>query len=190
MTQRERMIVAMAAAVGEKGYVNVAVADVIAGAGVSRRTFYEQFSNKEDCFLASYDAFVDAVLSAIAHAADAAGDEPELRLAAAIGSYLGNLSDYPQFARTFLIEVLGAGPAALQRRELVHRRFAALIGDEYERLVRQRPELEALDPRRCRALVGAIHELVIETLLSDGPAALPALDAELTGLVRRVFAVD
>lgn len=190
MTQRDRMIVAMAAAVGEKGYVNVAVADVIAGAGVSRRTFYEQFSNKEDCFLASYDAFVDAVLAAIVAAADEAGDDPVPRLAAAIGTYLGNLSDHPQFARTFLIEVLGAGPAALERRELVHRRFAELIGGEYERLRAQSPELDEVDPRRCRALVGAIHELVIETLLSDGPGALPGLDVELIEVVRRMFAVD
>ena len=52
-------------AVAEKGYARVVVADVIERAGVSRKTFYEQFSNKEDCFLAAYDAGVDGLLAAI-----------------------------------------------------------------------------------------------------------------------------
>src|SRR5215211_3537803 len=58
-SQRGRMLAAMATAVGEKGYAEVAVADVIARAGVSRKTFYEQFDNKLGCFLAAYDAGVE-----------------------------------------------------------------------------------------------------------------------------------
>lgn len=189
-SQRERMVIAMAGAVAEKGYARVAVADVIAGAGVSRRTFYEQFGNKEECFLASYDAFVDALLVAIADAADGAGEDASARMRASSEAYLNNLAAHPQFARTFLIEVLGAGPAALDRRELVHQRFAAQIGAEYDRLRAQAPGLPEAGPRRCRALVGAIHELVIETLLADGPQALPGLLPELIEIERRLLAVD
>src|SRR5438270_860325 len=64
-TQRARMLEAMVQAVAEKGYAHVAVADVIERAGVSRKTYYEQFANKEGCFLAAYDAGVDALLHAI-----------------------------------------------------------------------------------------------------------------------------
>ena len=63
--QRVRMLAAMVQAVAEKGYARVAVADVIERAGVSRKTFYEQFANKEDCFLAAYDATVDDLLATI-----------------------------------------------------------------------------------------------------------------------------
>src|SRR5262245_28796634 len=54
MWQRERMLRAMVGAVAEKGYTNVAVADVVQRARVSRATFYEQFVDKTDCFLATF----------------------------------------------------------------------------------------------------------------------------------------
>ena len=71
-SQRERLLVAMADATAAKGYANVAVADVIERAGVSRRSFYEHFANKEECFLAAYDAGVEALLGAIGEAEEAA----------------------------------------------------------------------------------------------------------------------
>src|SRR4051812_30467577 len=64
-SQRTRMLSAMASAVAEKGYSRTAVADVIDRAGVSRKTFYEHFANKEECFLAAYDEGVDLLLEAI-----------------------------------------------------------------------------------------------------------------------------
>src|SRR6516164_10070200 len=63
--QRARMLDAMVQSVAEKGYARVAVADVVERAGVSRKTFYEQFANKEECFLAAYDDGVDRLLAAI-----------------------------------------------------------------------------------------------------------------------------
>ena len=63
--QRARMLAAMVQVVAEKGYGRVAVADVIERAGVSRKTFYEQFSNKDDCFVAAYDATVYELLATI-----------------------------------------------------------------------------------------------------------------------------
>src|ERR1700722_5246473 len=56
--QRARIFGAMIESVSERGYQLTTVADVIALAGVSRRAFYEQFANKEDCFLATYDIVV------------------------------------------------------------------------------------------------------------------------------------
>src|SRR2546422_8181420 len=67
-SQRERMLRAMAEAVSELGYANTPVAEVLRRAGVSRETFYEQFANKEDCFLAAYDAGETTLLQAIGRA--------------------------------------------------------------------------------------------------------------------------
>src|ERR1700752_5261293 len=75
-SQRGRLLAAMAAAVAVKGYAGVAVADVIAQAGVSRKTFYEHFDNKEECFLAAYDAGVELILDAIDAAIADAAPEP------------------------------------------------------------------------------------------------------------------
>ena len=110
----------MVQAVAEKGYARVAVADVIERAGVSRKTFYEQFANKDECFLAAYDAGVDRLLGGDRRGARRAG----ARLAGgaarrAVEVYLETLAASPAFARAFLIEVLGAGPAALERRSIV-----------------------------------------------------------------------
>src|SRR3954469_10320386 len=128
-SQRGRLLAAMATAVGEKGYGAVAVADVIAAAGVSRRTFYEHFHNKEECFLAAYDAGVDAMLGAIDAAIDAAigeavADGPLAIARAGTARYLETLAANPAFARTFLVEVLAAGPRGPERRAAVHARFA------------------------------------------------------------------
>ena len=64
-TQRARMLDAMTWAVAEKGYPNVTVADVVGRAGVSRRTFYEHFDDRLDCFLAAYETGADAVIAEI-----------------------------------------------------------------------------------------------------------------------------
>src|SRR5436190_2182446 len=58
-SQRARLLRAMAEVAAEKGYANTVVADVIARAGVSRRTFYELFRDKQDCFLAAYAETVE-----------------------------------------------------------------------------------------------------------------------------------
>jgi AcrR family transcriptional regulator len=174
-SQRERLLVAMADATAAKSYANVAVAEVIERAGVSRRSFYEHFANKEDCFLAAYDAGVEALLGAIGEAEAAAGGLLE---AARAGTevYLQVLADNPAFARTFLIEVLGAGPAALARRDAVHQRFADRLADTHAAIAQQLgATVDAPAPYIFRAAVGAIHELVIDRMLKAGAEALPDL---------------
>jgi AcrR family transcriptional regulator len=176
-SQRERLLVAMADAVADKGYAGAAVADVIERAGVSRRTFYEHFANKEDAFLAAYDAGVAGLLEAIAEAEQAAGQGGGLLGRARAGTevYLQLLADNPAFARTFLLEVLGAGPAALARRDAVHDQFAQRLADTYARIAQDAGGLPQPAPFVFRAAVGAIHELVLDCLLKRGPEALPAL---------------
>jgi AcrR family transcriptional regulator len=177
-SQRDRMLVAMADGVAEKGYVHVAVADVIDRAGVSRRTFYEHYANKEECFLAAYDAGVAGMLDAIAEAEEAAGaQDGGLLLSARAGAetYLQLLADNPAFARTFLIEVLAAGPAALARRDAVHERFAQRLADGFRVIADRSGGLAEPPPYIFRAAVGAIHELVIERLLEHGAETLPEL---------------
>src|SRR3954471_22088010 len=74
-SQRGRMLSAMAEAVAANTYGGTTVADVVAGAGVSRKTFYEHFRDKEECFLAAFDVGVDLLLGAIAQA-QAPADDP------------------------------------------------------------------------------------------------------------------
>ena len=192
-SQRGRLLAAMAAAVAVKGYAGVAVADVIAQAGVSRKTFYEHFDNKDECFLAAYDAGVEAMLEAIddairaAIAASAAGGPSAGAAVARAGTarYLETLAANPAFARTFLVEVPAAGPAALARRARAHERFAGLLAAS-SHAAGGRPGTPDWAFRAC---VGAINELVTEHVVTRGAATLPELLDPLVEIETALLAV-
>jgi len=180
---RERLVGGMVAAVVERGYAATTITDVVRHARVSRRTFYEHFADKESCFLAAYDAVSDAVLEGIA---GAAGEEASLqeRIVASVRAYLRALAEEPAVARVFVVEILGAGPAALARRRAVLRRFAALIQAQ---VAEAGGSVPPLSDAASLALVGAIHELVLEALEEDRGDALPALERDVAAVVHAVL---
>jgi AcrR family transcriptional regulator len=191
--QRTRMLAAMVQAVADKGYARVAVADVIERAGVSRKTFYEQFANKDDCFLAAYDATVDELLATIDEALEALAPDWLAAHRAAVHAYLEALAASPEFARAFLIAVLGAGPEALARRAAVQDRFAAQLSDIHRRARADIPGIPDVPPYTFRAAVGAVTELVTAHVLEHGAETLPeladaVLDVQLALLVGRQVA--
>ena len=134
-SQRARMLDAVTRAVADKGYARVTVGDVVGIAGVSRRTFYEQFKDKEDCFLAAYATGTDALIENMVEASLRVGRDAHWRevLRVAIDTYVGTLAADPEFARTFLVDVLGAGPAAVELRRQVYEQFV----QQYVILARQ-----------------------------------------------------
>jgi len=173
-SQVGRLHTAMAAVVARRGYAAASVADVLAEAGVSRKTFYEHFANKEDCFLHAYDDGVDQVLAAI-EAAGARESDAVALAAAGVDAYLGWLVAHPAFARTFVLEALAAGPRAVERRAAVHERFAEHFEQVYAAVRIHLPELGPLPAHRFRACVGATDELVLEHVRVHGPQTLQAL---------------
>ena len=176
MTQRERMLDAVVAAVAEKGYADMTVADVVAGAGVSRRTFYEHFDDKLDCFLAAYEARSEDLMHAVDVAVQAS--PPGSRLSAGLRAYLGHMAENPRFARVFVIDILGAGPRALDVRERMRERYA----DRWRGISDNDDVL--------RALVGGIAELVQARLLAGDAESLPELAPTLEEFVRRVAGLE
>ncbi len=191
--QRARLFGAMIEAVHRQGYKATTVAHVIALAGVSRRAFYEQFANKEDCFLAAYDAGVDGLLAAIDGALDALALDWRAGSRRAVEVYLAAMAASPAFARAFLIEALGAGPEALARRDVVQERFAAQLAAIHRRSRADIPEIPAVGPHTFRAAVGAVNELVTAHVLERGADTLPELtdailDVHLALLVGRELA--
>jgi AcrR family transcriptional regulator len=183
------MLGAMAGAVAAKGYASTTVADVVAGAGVSRKTFYEHFRDKEECFLAAFDSGVDLLLDAILGAQPAGDDATWLALMRArVRVYLETLASQPAFARTFLIEVFAAGPRALERRADVLRRFAQLFRDLHEEARRQFPKLPPVPEPIYVGAVGAINELVSDFAREGRTAQLPELEDTLLYLQVALFA--
>ncbi|HEX7291723.1 MAG TPA: TetR/AcrR family transcriptional regulator [Conexibacter sp.] len=173
-TQRERLLHGMAATVARRGYAATPVAEVLKTAGVSRRTFYEQFADKEDCFLAAYDAITAACTERLVTAYHG-GETWEEGIAHAYDALLGTLAAEPELAHLGVVDVLAAGPRALARREATLRRFARFI--DY---TRERAEAVATPPTLVgQAIVGGIHELVYSQLVRGRAAQLPQLTDEL-----------
>jgi AcrR family transcriptional regulator len=177
-SQRQRMIDSMAKVVADKGYASTTVGDVVAGAGVSRKTFYEHFRDKEDCFLAAFDSGVDALLDAIAAAQP---DEPTRMslVRARVRAYLVTLAARPEFACAFLIEVFAAGPRALERRGRVHARFEQLLSSLHAEARREFPDLRPVSDTVWVAAVGALNEVVSQHVREGRAAQLPELEDQL-----------
>jgi AcrR family transcriptional regulator len=179
-SQRGRMLTAISEAVAEKGYAATTVADVVGRAGVSRKTFYEHFSDKEECFIAAWDTGVALLIDAVTRATLGAEGDWKDRLHAGVRAYLHTLVSVPAFARTFLIEVLAAGPRALDRRAQVHRRFAELLRTLHERQREVAPELPELPDEVFTATVGAVEALVAERVRRGRIEELPELESVIT----------
>lgn len=179
---RRRLMDGMAAAVAERGYADTTIADVVAHAHVSRRTFYEHFAGKEACLLALYAAASERVIRAIGNAVDTSGDR-ETRIARATEAYLARMAAHPVLTRTLFLEILGAGPAGLQVRAEMNGRYA----DFFRRVVEAQGG--RLSPELAAAAVGGINELILQAVLDDRIDRLPELAAPASQLLHAVLAV-
>jgi AcrR family transcriptional regulator len=176
-SQRARILRALAEAVAEKGYAKTSVADVLGRAGVSRETFYEQFSSKEDCFLETFDLAGQILLDRVA--GTPGHGTPAERFDRLLDAYLHTLASEPAYARVYLVESHAVGPEAVRRRVELQGRFAdALVG-----LFDARKPHERL---ACELLVAAIGSLVTTRLTLGDPASLRELRAPIVDLVGRV----
>lgn len=175
------MLYALAEAMGTKGYVGTSVADVIRGAGVSRETFYQQFSSKQDCFIEAFDTAAEVLLPTLRQAGQTGGSAPD-RLERLLAAYLDAMAGEPALARVFLIEVYAAGPEALMRRADVQQRFVDIVA-------------AALDARSsrtvfaCEAFVAAVSSMVTARLAAGDLAGLQSLQAPFAELARRAIEV-
>jgi len=172
--QRERLTLAMAHVVAEVGYEETTVELVLAEAGISRRTFYELFTDREDCFVAAYDAAMQRVLRVVTDAyLDC--EEPEQRIEHALETFLRLLAAEPDLARMCVVEVFAAGPRARERRseamdhlaKLVQHALGELRGDD------------KLDRLSAQALIGAVHELIYLPVDRHDTASLPGMAKEI-----------
>jgi AcrR family transcriptional regulator len=159
LSQRARMLEAIVHAVAEKGYAATTVQDVTRGAGVSRTSFYEQFTDKEDCFLAAYEAGAHAHQEHITAAIRSATGWME-KLRAGTAAYVDVLAAQPDYARTFLIEVNAAGPRAYELTLEAHRRYSDVLRQVHAAARAQHPQLPDIPDAVFSGAVGAINEVV------------------------------
>ncbi|GAA3390494.1 TetR/AcrR family transcriptional regulator [Cryptosporangium minutisporangium] len=179
--QRARLLAAMVDAVAEEGYAATTVGMVLKRARISRETFYQHFADKQDCFLAAFDEASNLLIDAMVNALGSPEEAVLSRLDRVFSTYLGALSEAPTSARVFLIEVYGAGPAAVARRLAVQEQFALAVADVVTQGQRWRG---GLDPRFIgRAVIGAVSALVTAEVDAGKGGDLPELREQLLGLI-------
>jgi AcrR family transcriptional regulator len=159
-SQRTRLLEATGRAVADKGYSAATIDDLVRGAGVSKKTFYEHFADKLDCFLAAYEAASDELLGHIRAAQEAADAEWLARTRAGIHAYLRWLAAEPALARVFLIEIAAAGPAALELRERMR--------DRYADRMRELQTANSVPDEIFHAVVAGADDLVVRRLREGG----------------------
>jgi AcrR family transcriptional regulator len=172
--QRERLISAIIEAVAENGYAETTIADIVGAAGLSRKTFYQAFKNKEECFGAAYEASFEYLRQEIG-AVEGTKKEWGLWVRARIGRLLELLAAEPDLASYFLIAPASVGDPVIERHhEAMRELVGALVAGAPKRRGKSEPE-----GTREQALAGGISRLVVRKL-DDGEAEkigelLPAL---------------
>jgi AcrR family transcriptional regulator len=161
--QRARLVEAAMHVFGTRSFGDARVADVLEIAVISRKTFYEQFADKEACFMAAYD---DAAAQAreVFHSAAAEHESREDRIRAGVQALLEFLADQPELARLLVVEVTGAGPSALRRRNEGVRTLAALLADTEED-----------PPLAAQVTAGGIWEVIHAVVLDGRVREVPEL---------------
>ena len=186
--QRERLLRAAAREFAERGYAGASSESISRRAGMSKATFYEHFANKEECMLALFDMGAELVQDAMAEAARNApvGDARE-RLRAGTRAFLGALAEHPEFAQTLLVEIIGAGPRAAQRRDQILQAFAGVVDAENAAAARRGLMGRFSSPHDSFAVVGAVTELVSRQVRLGVPEHMldlaPVIDRLIFGLL-------
>jgi AcrR family transcriptional regulator len=163
-SQRARLLEAAIDAVAARGYVGTAVADIIARAGVSRRTFYELYEDRDACVAEAFEVATEGLVTRVQSA-----DNP-------LRAYLKALAEEPTFARFFLLEAVAAGPDVLAAREQAHDALAAAIVPP-----RRRRRATGLGNAEGRAVLGAANEIAgtlsVHGRIGDLELVLPLLES-------------
>lgn len=159
--QRGRLLDAMADVIAEEGYLATTVHKVLASARISRRTYYELFKDKEDCFLVAYDEIAELVLETAKAACREPGARPERRIETGVRAILELIEREPNPARMFIVEVLAAGNSAREQRSRTMERLSELVAGAL--VDRGDDPTEAL--LQARVLIGGVHEIVYDSLI-------------------------
>ncbi len=155
---------------GERGAPRASVAHIVERAGISRRTFYEHFEDREDCFLAAFDHALARAQEAVLPAYTAGSTWRE-RVRAGLSALLAFFDEQPGLGALLVIDALGAGPRALERRtELLDALIAVVDGGRGEGRAGQEPPPLAAD-----GVVGAVfnvlHARMLERRVGSGSGA-------------------
>jgi AcrR family transcriptional regulator len=174
--QRERLIAGLAEAVAENGYAGTTIAHITRHAAVSRRTFYEHFNSKDECFVAAYDTVMAELRQRVDQAFNDEDDWPQA-IRAGIAAMLEFLTAEPHLARLSMVEALVAGPVVVERYDTAIQGLVPYF--EAGRKGRSAEVLAGLSPSTEEALVGGMVSLISRRIFADRTEELESLLPDL-----------
>jgi AcrR family transcriptional regulator len=180
-SQRERLLAATAQLAAERGYRALTITDIAKTASVANRVFYDNFADKEEVFLATFEAVLVHLEELIAAAVEPLSSWPE-RVIEALRTALAFFAAEPDLARICLVAPLTASPAIVGR-------FRQAISDAVPLLElgrSERPAAKELPPSTEDALLGGLIALISEAILS-GDEPLASLLPDLVDFVLAPF---
>jgi AcrR family transcriptional regulator len=157
--QRQRILQGMLISVGSRGYERTTVQDAITSAGLYRQAFYDNFNDKEDCYLQALDA--GSAWVELTMREEATGETWRRQLRGALSGLLRFLDEQPEIGRALLVEVHAAGPRAVGKRTEAMERAAAMVD-------RAREESDGPAPAISAEAVVAGILAVLHTRLAGG----------------------
>jgi AcrR family transcriptional regulator len=176
--QRGRMLRAMVDEAVERGVANVTVAHVVARSGVSRRTFYEVFADRDECLLAALEDAIERASECVSAAYEPTAPWRD-RIRVALLALLSFLDEDGGTARLLIVESLGAGPVALQRRSRVLTPVISVVDEG-----RAGGKAKAGPaPVTAEGIVGAVLSVLHTRLMEDDPRSFIELTGSLMSMI-------
>lgn len=173
--QRERLIEAMIAALGQVGYSSLTVKDVLRLAGISRPTFYDVFEDKDDCFLTAFDTAAQRLRGALFEATGKPGQRWQDRLRNGIAALLRFIVEEPEAARAVIVAARSSSPPGLRRRDELLDELATCIDSMVRDELPQPPSAIA-----AAGVVGGIESVLYARLQKGETEDLDSLLPSLT----------
>jgi AcrR family transcriptional regulator len=178
------MVEAMLRVAAEKGYEATRPADVAAAAGVTEAAFFDAFGDKEGCFLESYDAMIDLLVSRVSNAFVGAVDCPwPERVGSGLRALVELLASEPEIARMAMVEVTAIGEDARERYRAALERFVPFL-DEGRAYSGQG---DALPADTARLAIGGATSMIFEEVRAGRGAELKRVLPDLLFTVLMPF---
>ncbi len=182
--QRRRLLSGMIEVLAEHGLEGASVGRICKRAGVSRRTFYDLFEDREDCFLATFELVIQRLTHRVAAAYTRPGHWRE-RVRAALTTLLECFEVEPALARLCVLETLKGGLLVLERRRQVLDALADAVGEGRSESKEGRSESKSMMPPSLteEGIVGGVVAVIHARLVAGEAQPLLGLLNPLMSMI-------
>ena len=171
------------------GFADATAEAIAREAGMSKATFYEHFDNKEDCICSLFDVATEVLITQMRHAMEQHADRPPAeRYHASTVKLLEVIAAFPDASQTLLVEIIGAGPRAMERRDRVLSQFAEYIDEANQADAANGLVPRLASPLDAFAIVGAVMEMASRQIRTGVPSDIREIEPVVERMIEGVLA--